>query len=185
MSDDALVRQAQRGDLEAFEALIHRHEGAIISYLHRFMPNRDDTEDLAQEVFIKAYQSLSRFDPTLGQFRSWLFRIAANTSLDELKRRKRVVARNKKVAAQLDGEVVHGAWNPETELDQVTIIQSALQSIPDAERQVVLLSYYHDISWREIANTLGIPLGTVKSRMHSALSRLRQLIISMEDGELR
>ena len=185
MDDAAIVHRAQRGDLEAFEMLIHRHEGAIISYLHRFMPNRDDTEDLAQEVFIKAYQSLSRFDPALGQFRSWLFRIAANTSLDELKRRKRVVARRKKVAAQLDGEAADSAWNPETELDQVTIIQSALQSIPAAERQVVLLSYYHDLSWREIASTLGIPLGTVKSRMHSALSRLRRLIISMEDGELR
>lgn len=185
MDDLAIVNRAQKGDLKAFETLMHHHVGAIVSYLHRFMPDEDDIDDIAQEVFLKAFCNLSRFNSARGQFRSWLFRIAANTSLDEIKRQKRVAANREDVAKHLQREAARNEWEPGIELDQVANIKSAIQSLSNAQRQVVLLSYYHDLTFQEIANTLGIPFGTVKSRMSSALSRLRQLIISVEDGEIR
>ena len=72
-----------------------------------------------------------------------------------------------------------------TNSESAAIVKTALQSLPPAECQVVILAYYHDLSWREISNTLDIPLGTVMSRMHRALKRLRNLIVSKEDGEFR
>ncbi len=184
MSDDAIVHQAQHGDLEAFEVLVHRHAGSLVSFLHRFMPDRDDAEDLAQEVFLKAFKYLSKYDASRGEFRNWLFRIATNTGLDALKQRKRRAVRDEYVA-QLERETSNDAVNPVTDSESIASIKSALQSLPPAERQVVILAYYHDLSWREISNTFDIPLGTVKSRMHSALKRLRNLIVSKEDGEFR
>ena len=182
-NNEAAVHQAQHGDLEAFEWLIRSHASAVVSFLHRFMPNPDDAEDIAQETFVKAFCCLSRYNPSQGQFRNWLFQIAANTSLDELKRRKREAA--KMAAARLEGNEAIDAWSSETESESVAVIRTALQSIPAPQRQVVLLSYYHDLTWQEIANTLGIPLGTVKSRMHGALTRLRGLLVTEKDGEIR
>ena len=185
MDDLAIVNRAQNGDLEAFEILMHHHVEAIVSYLYRFMPDKDDIDDIVQEVFLKAFCNLSRFNSAQGQFRSWLFRIATNTSLDEIKRRKRVAANREALVTHLQRETARNEWESDNELVQVSNIESAIQSLPTTQRQVVLLSYFHDLSWQEIANTLGIPIGTVKSRMSSALSRLRQLVISVEDGEIR
>ena len=184
MNDDAIVHQAQHGDLEAFEVLVHRHAGAVISFLHRFMPDRDDSEDLAQEVFLKAFTNLSKYDVSRGAFRSWLFRIAANTGLDALKHQKRKDLRDERVA-QFESETISETINPVTNSESAAIVKTALQSLPPTECQVVILAYYHDLSWREISNTLDIPLGTVMSRMHRALKRLRNLIVSREDGEFR
>jgi RNA polymerase sigma-70 factor (ECF subfamily) len=88
-------------------------------------------------------------------------------------------------AARLEGNEATDAWSLETESESVAVVRTALQSIPAPQRQVVLLSYYHDLTWQEIANTLGIPLGTVKSRMHGALTRLRGLLVTEKDGEIR
>jgi len=184
MNDEALVSRARRGDSRAFEILVRRHAGAIVNFLRRFMPDGDDVEDIAQEVFLQAFRSLGRFDPARGRFQSWLFRIAANTSINELKRSKRRSAREGE-AARMQVEVAVEAWNPGGESRTIAALQAALQSLPATERQVILLSYYHDLSYREIADTLSIPLGTVKSRMHSAVSRLRQLIIPREEGEFK
>lgn len=187
MDDEALVHRARRGDTRAFDSLVRRHCPAVINFIYRFMPDGHDAEDVAQEVFLLAFRGLPHFDPARGRFNSWLFRIAANTSINELKRRERMNVRDS-IAAQLQEEGNRSAWNPETELGTIPLLRDALQSLPDAERQIVLLSYYHELSYREISETLGIPLGTVKSRMHSAVARLRQLLIpkcTKEEGELR
>lgn len=184
MDDAGVVERVRQGDTGAFETLLQRYGNAISNYLRRFMPDGDDAEDLFQEVFIKAYLNLARFDAARGSFGAWLFRIAANVSLDELKRRRREAARREKVADEWhtdEGETAH----PVEEDQPVRALRTALQSIPDGERQVVLLSFYHDLKFREIAGVLDIPLGTVKSRMRRAMSRLRQKVALNEVGELR
>lgn len=183
MDDRSLLNRALRSDRKAFEALLRRHSGAILNYLRRFMPDRDDAEDIAQEVFILAFRNLHKFDPERGEFRSWLYRIATNSSLNELKRRERASLRES-VAAEMQSETASGAWIPGREIESVEIVEHALQTLPDTERQVILLSYYHDLPYREISKVLDIPLGTVKSRMHSAVKRLRQFLVPREEGEL-
>jgi len=148
------------------------------------MPDGDDKDDLFQEVFLKTYLNMHRFDPAKGCFHSWLLRIAANTSLDELKRRRREDARNAETARALECDPDESHDRVE-KVESVEGLRSALMSLPDPERQVILLSFYHDLKYREISGILDVPLGTVKSRMRSAMSRLRQKIAMSEVGDLR
>ncbi len=182
MDESELAYQARHGDTHSFEVLVRLYTGAIHSFLYRFLPDGDDVEDLAQEVFLKAYHNLSSYDESKGRFHSWLFRIAANASLDEIKRRERETAR-KDIAAQIQREVETPITSEEN-AKTIKALNDAIQSLTPIERQVILLFYYHDHSYQEIADTLGIPLGTVKSRMHNAISRIRQLVVLIEEGEV-
>jgi len=182
MSDVELLNRARTGDAGAFSALVDRHAGAVWNYLYRFMPARADREDLLQDVLVKAWLRLNSYDPGRGEFRTWLLRLAATTSLDELKHRRRERTRIEsyagtveKVTTPTDGS----AASPGCEE-----IRAALESLSDTERQVVVLSFYHDLSMPRIAALLDIPLGTIKSRMRSALARLRERTPILKAGDL-
>lgn len=180
MDDSLLVSRAQQGDVGSFERLVHVHAGAIFSFLYRFLPNPQDVQDLTQIVFLKAFQNLSQFDGSKGKFRSWLFRMAATSSLDELKKRESESVREN-VAAEIQKE----SQRHKTAEDRMVIesVKQAISALTSIERQVILLFYYHDLSYQEIADTLDIPLGTVKSRMHNAIARMRRLLMIREEGE--
>ncbi len=184
MTDEILVDRAREGERRAYEQLVHRHSDAILNFLLRYMPDRDDAEDIAQEVFIRAFGNLDRFDPGRGRFRSWLFTIAANLSINELKRRERAVVREE-IATELFLATSGNEQALERSLDVAEILHPALQTLSDPERQVILLSYYHDLTYREIADTLGIPLGTVKSRMYCGVMRLKKILVPLEEGDIR
>ena len=149
------------------------HAGSIYNFTHRFMPDEDDVDDVVQEVFLKALQNLHRYDPARGMFKSWLYRIAANASMDIQKKRR---SADKYKTQQLTEEDLHtdNPGHSERARQGKRELQTALQSLPGRERQVVLLFFYHDLSNREISEILGLPLGTVKSRMRSAVIRLRK-----------
>jgi len=184
MTDEMLVDRARGGERRAYEQLVQRHSDAILNFLIRFMPDRDDAEDIAQEAFIRAFGNLDRFDPGRGRFRSWLFRIAANLSLNELKRRERAVMREE-IAAEFLMAASEDERAGERAREVAKILHPALQTLSDSERQVILLSYYHDLTYREIAETLGIPLGTVKSRMYCGVMRLKKILVPQEEGDIR
>lgn len=184
MDDLTLVRRAQRGDTEAFGMLLHRYGNSVANYLNRFMPDRDDIDDLFQEVFLKAFLNLARFDAARGKFHTWLYRIATNTSLDEIRRRQREDLR-KETAANEWLTDSHQNRIPDHEADSSSHLHPVLQSLPDTERQVILLAFYHDLRYREISEILEIPLGTVKTRVRNALSRLRENLVHSEAGDSR
>ncbi len=184
MDDAALAYRAQHGERDSFEMLVYKHAGTVANYLRRFMPDGDDRDDLFQEVFLKAYINLHQFDQDRGSFRSWLMRIATTTSLDELKRMRREEARNGE--GLLTPTALAAESSDRVERDEsVRGLRSVLMSLPDSERQVIVLSFYHDLKFREISSILDIPLGTVKSRMRSAMSRLKRIFTESEVGELR
>ncbi len=168
-----LVRQAQRGDQEAFGHLMRLHISAVYAFACRFMPAREDVDDVVQDVFLKAFQSLPRFDPGRRRLKSWLLRITANTCIDILRRRRSARASIGQAMSQTvpytEPAGLSGAFYHNSE-----VLKSALLSLPGRERKAVVLFFYHDLTHREISDVLEIPLGTVKSRLRSAVRRLRE-----------
>lgn len=186
-----LVRRAQSGDLAAFNTLVIQHQDAAYSLARRFLGTREAAEDATQEAFIRAYR---RIDSFRGErFRSWLFSIVANAARDELRRRKRRPqlsldeARDDPERPSLDPP--DPGPSPEAEAlrgDLRAALERALLELPEDWREVVILSDVQGLAYEEIAETLSLPLGTVKSRLSRARGRLRDILRqsgALEHGE--
>lgn len=180
LTDERLVSLSKDGNLAAFNSLVHRYESQVYTLCLRLLGSHQAAEDAAQEAFLSAYRALPTFSGT--NFRSWLFRIAANQSKDEWRRRKR-----KDKASSLDelfDQFESPIDVPDTsagverllEMKEVSeIVQRALLELPIDQRQAVLLVDIHDYRYEEVAQITGASLGTVKSRVHRGRERLRQV----------
>lgn len=180
LTDERLVSLSKDGDLAAFNSLVHRYESPVYTLCLRLLGSHQAAEDAAQEAFLSAYRALPTFSGT--NFRSWLFRIAANQSKDEWRRRKR-----KERAASLD-ELFEQLESPVDvpdagpgierilEMKEISaIVQRALLELPIDQRQAVILVDIQDYRYEEVARITGASLGTVKSRVHRGRERLRQV----------
>ncbi len=184
---DALVRRAQAGELPAFNALVLRYQDPLFGLALRMLGSRDAAEDATQEALIRAYRRIDTFRG--GNFRSWLFSIVANQARDELRRRGRRPAlsldygRDDPDRPTLDPPDTDPS--PEARAEQSDLrrtLEEALQRLPHDWREVVLLVDVHGLAYEEAAASVGLPVGTVKSRLSRARSRLRDLL--REAGEL-
>ena len=182
-----LVRRAQRGEVAAFNTLVIRHQNAAYSLAFRFLRSREAAEDVTQEAFVRAWRAIESFRGE--RFRSWLLRIVANAARDELRRRKRRPQRSLDEArddhdmASIDP--VEPDLGPQARAEQAElrkVLEGALAELPEDWRMVVLLSDVHGLSYEEIADATGVPVGTFNSRLSRARSRLRDLL--RESGEL-
>jgi RNA polymerase sigma-70 factor (ECF subfamily) len=163
-SDEALVGQVALGDEGALRELLRRWERPLANFLHRQTGGRD-VEDLYQEVWLRVVRAAARFDPA-RRFSTWLFQIAVNLCRDW---------RRRPPPEPLAGGVVpEGAHLDAT--DAALDAAHLLAELPAAQREVVVLRYYHDLSEDEVATILDIPKGTVKSRLHHAVARLTALV---------
>ena len=184
---DELVRRARDGDVESFNRLVIQHQNAAYGLAYRFLRTREAAEDVTQEAFLRAYKNLHRFRG--GRFRSWLLRIVANAARDELRRRKRRPQRSLDQARDDPDAVPLDPPDPGPSPEDVTlqgelrrVLERALGELPDDWRLVVLLSDVHGLSYQEVAESTGVALGTVKSRLSRARARLRELL--RDSGEL-
>lgn len=182
VNDRAIVHRAQRGERAAFDALVDLHIEPITHFIYRYFTNIDDIQDMVQEVFTKAFCNLTRFDPSIGAFRSWLFKIASNVSISEINRQKRVRFRDPH-EIQIEEEARRTVNNPYEAQSIASLVQTVIQSMPSQDRQVLVLSFYHEMTYQEIADILGIPLGTIKSRMRNAMSRARKELQKLTEGD--
>jgi len=172
--DGPLVSQAAAGDSRAFRLLVERHQGRIVALLGRLCGCPEQALDLAQETFLAAYRHLGTFRQE-SRFSTWLHAIAVNQA--------RAAARRRKPAVSLD-EVSQA--EPVAELPTVSAgleraelarrIAAALERLDERYREVVVLADMHDASYEEIAETLEIPVGTVRSRLHRGRTELRTLL---------
>ena len=165
LDDDALVAAAQAGDRAALEQLLRNHHDRIHGVCWRITGNEADAADATQEALIAVVRGLHRFDGR-SAFSTWVYRVATNASLDELRRRKR---RPLSVVRD-DDRVDHEHSDPESEQPFDRIIdrdevEAALLDVPDDFRIPVVLRDVADLDYAEIAETLGVPVGTVKSRI--------------------
>lgn len=177
MSDNAdLIRKARQGEAAAWEALMQQHQEAVFRLAYLILGDPDDAEDAAQETFIRAYRALGSFD-TSRPLRPWLLRIVSNLARNQRRSFGRYVAALTRLAR---GDVsLHGTPDVETltmqQRDSYALWQ-AVRRLSQADQQIVYLRHFLDCSVEETAAVLGVAPGTVKSRLHRALARLRLLI---------
>jgi RNA polymerase sigma-70 factor (ECF subfamily) len=185
MDEHALIRQAKRGDLDAFNRLLLEYQTLAFNIALRVMGDPDSAADTTQDAFISAYKGLKRFRG--GSFRSWLLRIVTNACYDELRRRKRRPAASLD-ALEEEGEFIAsdaGAWGkhqadrPEAEAERSELrraIEFCLQRLPLDYRVIALLVDIQGHDYRAAAEVIGKPVGTVKSRLARARERMRKCL---------
>lgn len=187
--DERLVERTLAGERDAFGALVLRHQRPLVNYLIRLTGNRDAATDLAQDVFIKAYQSLAGFDPTY-RFTTWLYRIASNWAIDHLRKKQ---PRTLALGPTADGEAapVPEVAGNEPSPDEVlrlreleARIEDAIASLPAAYRGLILLRHKQHCRYDEIARVTGLPIGTVKNRIFRAREILRHRLADVLDPEV-
>jgi RNA polymerase sigma-70 factor (ECF subfamily) len=166
-----LVIQAQRGDRNAFGELVCMYAQGVTNVIYRMCGDVQVAEDAAQETFIQAWLHLASYRPQTS-LRNWLYRIAVNAATDILRREKRIAPNSIE-----DMELKDPHLSPEASLfqtERTVLIHSAILSLPDASRAVVVLREYEEMSYHEIADTLDIPVGTVMSRLNYARKILKE-----------
>jgi RNA polymerase sigma-70 factor (ECF subfamily) len=181
LADGELVRTAVSGREAAFEELVRRYQRPIASYVYRMVGDYDAALDLTQEVFIKVYNSLSRYRSEF-KFSTWIYKIAHNTAIDHLRRH---TVRDQIMTADGDGPrseiaIESRRLTPEQESEREerrSEIESVVQSLPAAYRELIVLRHSHDLSYDEIAEVTGLPLGTVKNRLFRAREAMRDLLV--------
>ncbi|HTH93419.1 MAG TPA: sigma-70 family RNA polymerase sigma factor [Candidatus Paceibacterota bacterium] len=179
-SDEALIDLYRAGDDAAFVTLIERHFSSIYSYVYRFVRTVPAAEDVTQEVFIKVWRQLDRFKPGTG-LRPWLFRIARNTAIDYLRKRQSIPLSYFEENDSLDKlteDTTTDTLEEAMEKQDKTLLADAVQALPLHYKEVLLLRAEQDMTFEEIATTLGKPLNTVKSLYRRGLAQLHQIISS-------
>lgn len=178
VSDAELITLVTQGDEEALETLYDRYSRAVYSFSLRIVGDAEVAEEILQEVFVRAWQQGSSFQSARGSLITWLLSITHNLSIDEVRRRKRRPQR-----ADSDEPEALLAALPDEGLDveeEVWLsslrvsIQNALKQLPVAQREAIELAYFQGLTQREIADTLGEPLGTIKTRMRLGMLKLRE-----------
>lgn len=193
--DQCLVNRAQAGDVRAFEALVRRHERWVFTLALRMVGNRGDAEDVAQEVFLKAYRGLSGFRGG-SRFSTWLYAIASHHCLNHLAARDSRARRAERSAGSPAGRrgeppsaldrVADATPGPDAVLERRELrrmIQHELLQLAEHHRIVLILRDIQGMSYEAIAATLGVELGTVRSRLHRARMELKaRLGPRLDDG---
>ena len=168
------VEQALRGDQAAFGQLMHRYTGAVYNLAYRMLGSAQDAEDASQEIFLRAYTRLSSFDRS-RRFSTWLLSIGSNYCIDRLRRRRFAWLTLDDVAYTLpSGE--RGPERSAIESERRDRIQAALRRLPDNYRLVLVLRYWHDMSYDEIAQATGLTESALKTRLHRARHMLAEAL---------
>lgn len=183
-SDAELIERTRAGDASAFDGLIERYQDRVYNLCYRLCPNHADAADLTQTAFLKALESLSRFEAR-SNFFTWLYRIAANEALSLRRQRRR------RPSISLDGvdedrrasePTVNEIANRIDQADLMKRLEAALERLEDEFRVAVVLRDVEDMDYSEIAEVLGVPVGTVKSRIHRARMMLRKILSARASG---
>lgn len=180
-TDDYLMRQFQTGDRDAFTHLVHRHKRDIFRFILSKVKDRELASDLTQEVLVKLFKSANLYQAT-GKFRSWLFCMAQNICIDYHRKHQKASILSLNSTSKTNEELTwvdqieDQSANPERETEFIelqAVIKSALDSLSEVQRTAFVLCQYHGMSYIEIASVQKVPVGTVKSRIHQALIKVR------------
>ncbi|MCS6969432.1 MAG: sigma-70 family RNA polymerase sigma factor [Planctomycetota bacterium] len=187
--DLALMARVRDGDREALVAIVRRYQDELIGFFYHLCGDQLRSEELAQDVFVRVYAARTRWQPT-ARLRTWLYRIAHNLWIDQLRRQRPLLSLDAERAS--DGQRWHEvlAAAPAREAPDEEHrrylrqrVQAALAALPAGQREVFVLACDQGLPYRDIAEILGIPEGTVKSRMHHAVRALRDRLADLLEDE--
>ena len=191
-SDEQLVLRYTEGDAGAFEELVRRYRRELFHFLARFLGDRALAEDVFQETFLQVHLSAEGFDVS-RRLRPWLFTIAANKARDALRSRFRHPT--VELDAEVGGDQSGGAYvdlmpadvpRPEETVqnrEAAATVRNIVQQMPESLREVLLLGYFHGFPYKEIAEILEVPIGTVKSRLHVAVKEFARRWKALVEGQ--
>jgi RNA polymerase sigma factor (sigma-70 family) len=175
-SDESLVDSLRRGDMNAAEQLVRRYREALVRYLHRLCRSEQLAEELHQQTWLSVLEHIGKFDATAGGgFKAWLFRIATNKANDHWRSAGRERAAKEGMKLVIEEEAPEAGAGLEA-TEQQRKLRQAIDQLPEAQKQVLLLRYYSNLKFVEIAQMLGCPLNTALGRMHKAMLKLKQLM---------
>lgn len=184
-----LLDRARRREPDALDALVQRYSSRVYGLLYRMTGSRDVADDFLQETFLRMVRTIEAYEHT-GRFEAWLFRIAANLARDHARQRAR---RGDSSPLGADAECEPAmrssaaAQGPDAALERAETserLEAALGLLSPADREILMLRHFGDLSFREIAEMLGVPLGTALARAHRALQRLRALMSDEEQSRV-
>lgn len=174
-TDEAVAREVQSGNSEAFGKLVDRYEQKLLRYGRKFLAEREDIVDIVQDAFIRAYQNIQSFD-TSQRFSPWMYRIAHNAFVNKLRNN-----RYQPFRIDFDTFVAHPVYenvemSEREQQDMKALIETGMQSLPLKYREVLVLHYFEELPYADIADILKIPMGTVSVRLKRAKEALKQQV---------
>ena len=184
MNDTDLMKRYAAGEEDAFQELVSQYKDSVYAFLRRFLSQQDLVDDVFQETFMQLYVSRGTFDQA-RPLRPWLFTIAANKAKDALRRMQRVDSANLGGMFDSDDHSIDDVLNtldfdahmPYEDLikdETAAAVKRVILRMPAKLREILVLAYFHKFPYAEIAGILGIPVGTVKSRLHTAVGRFAE-----------
>jgi RNA polymerase sigma-70 factor (ECF subfamily) len=177
---EAIVERCREGDPLAWETLVRRHQARVYSVAYHYLRDSEEARDLAQDVFVRVYEKLDTF--TGGAFLPWLLRLARNCAVDRL-RRKKARPPSSDVSADAGANLADGRRGPEEEWladARKRLVHAALGRLSEQNREVILLKEIQGLQIQEIAEVLGVPVGTVKSRSNRARIALARKVLELD-----
>lgn len=175
-----LIKKALSGEENAYDALLKRYQKGIYNMIYQMIRNREETEDLVQETFIKAFHSLDSYNDQFA-FSTWLYKIAFNHCIDSIRKKKLKTLSLDKPVLLKEGKVAHqirdDSHGPESDYiyqEKRKLIQETIESLPERYREAIVLRHREERSYEEISEILQIPLGTVKARIFRAREMLKK-----------
>jgi len=186
-SSEDLMARIVKGDAEAFEILVNRHQATVLNLIYRFIGDKAQAKDLAQEVFIKVWQAAKTYKPE-AKFTTWIYRVSTNVCFNELKsaRRKKwlqFLRLGDQHEESIEDTFIDGSPSPEDLLlakEKNRQISDALQSLPDNQRMALVLRRYDNLSYTEIAQIIGCSVSAVESLLVRAKRTLQKKLKNFE-----
>jgi len=181
LEDGEIVRRILDGEEDLFEVLVRRYQARVLSHVARMIGSRDDAMDLSQEILVKVFQALDRYNPEY-KFSTWLFRIAGNAAIDHLRKRRPRTVPLENTELRGDSKVSSPEYKS-SELDPYALLRNtergeaiaeAIEALPAEFRELIALRHFTGLSYEEIAEVKAMPLGTVKNKLFRARAVLKE-----------
>lgn len=191
LTDEEIVEKIKQGRVDLFEEIVNRYQRKLVNYIYRMISDIDTAMELCQEVFIKVFNSLDKYNPEY-KFTTWVHRISSNATID-LMRKKKIEAysldtNDQEDAPSLKNQIAADGLTPLENLEMAQLqarIESAIDELPFIYKQLIVLRHINELSYEEIATTVNLPLGTVKNRIFRGREMLKAKLASEMKGARR